>query len=169
MSSDSQPTSPSWNRWIGYGGKNACSSSSVRHTRSCLSDLWDSQSNANPITDQCKEGNCYIVTHISIWGAWSSVSEGLNPPKPPLPWRRDCVAKLQLAVQCNWLGKVLRLRDMWNFLFISMAGPKVSQRIQVVVPILLHEAKPVWGLFCLHLNTVGWSGHVTSTIRRDNW
>ena len=24
------------------------------------------------------------------------------------------------------------------------------------------------GLFCLHLNTIGRSGHVTSTIRRDN-
>jgi len=29
----------------------------------------------------------------------------------------------------------------------------VAQRIQVV-SILLHEAKPVLGLFCLHLNTV---------------
>jgi len=32
-----------------------------------------------------------------------------------------------------------------------MTGPKVAQRIQVV----LHEAKPVLGLFCLHLNTIG--------------
>jgi len=24
------------------------------------------------------------------------------------------------------------------------------------------------GLFCLHLNTIGRSGHVTSTTRRDN-
>ena len=37
------------------------------------------------------------------------------------------------------------------------------------MPILLHEAKPVLALFCLHLNTIGWSGHVTITIRRDNW
>jgi len=44
-------------------------------------------------------------------GAWSFVSEGLSPPKTP-PWRRDSVAKLQLAFQCNWLGKVLRLRDL---------------------------------------------------------
>jgi len=29
--------------------------------------------------------------------AWSFVSEGLNPPKSPPPWRLDCVAKLQLA------------------------------------------------------------------------
>jgi len=35
-----------------------------------------------------------------------------------------------------------------------MTGPKVTQRIQIV-PILLHEAKPVLGLFWLHLNTVG--------------
>jgi len=34
-----------------------------------------------------------------------------------------------------------------------MTGPKVLQRIQVV-PILLHEANPVLGLFCIHLNTI---------------
>jgi len=44
----------------------------------------------------------------------------------------------------------------------------VAQCIQVV-SILLHEAKPVLGLFWLHLNTIGWSGHVTSTICRDNY
>jgi len=31
---------------------------------------------------------------------------------------------------------------------VSMTGPKVAQRIQVVST-LLHEAKPVLGLFCL--------------------
>jgi len=36
------------------------------------------------------------------------------------------------------------------------------------VSILLHEPKPMLGLFCLHLKTIGRSGHVTSTIRRDN-
>jgi len=42
------------------------SSSSVRHSRSWLSDLWDSQSNANPITVQCKEGNGWLLgTHHS--------------------------------------------------------------------------------------------------------
>ena len=52
------------------------------------------------------------------------------PRKVP-PWRCDCVAKLQIAFECNCLGKVLRLRDMSslqdmsNFLFISMTGPKV--------------------------------------------
>jgi len=45
------------------------------------------------------------------------------------------------------------LRDMSNFLFISMTGPKVAQRIQVV-SILLHEAKAMLGIFCLHLNTI---------------
>jgi len=49
-----------------------------------------------------------------------------------------------------------------------MTGPKVIQRIQVV-SILLHEAKPVLRLFCLYLNTVGCSSHMTSMIRRDNW
>jgi len=46
------------------------------------------------------------------------------------------------------------LQDMSNFLFMSMTRSKVAQRIQVV-SILFHEAKPVLGLFCLHLNTVG--------------
>jgi len=46
------------------------------------------------------------------------------------------------------------LQDMSNFLFISMTEPKVAQCIQVV-SILLHEIKPVLGLFCLHLNTIG--------------
>jgi len=41
----------------------------------------------------------------------------------------------------------------------------VAQGIQVVF-ILLHEAKPVLGLFCLHLNKIG---NVTSSICRDNW
>ena len=56
------------------------------------------------------------------------------------------------------------LQDMSNFLFISMTGPKVAQCIQVV-SILLHEAKPVLGLFWLHLNTIGWRGHVTNTVQ----
>jgi len=37
-----------------------------------------------------------------------------------------------------------------------MTGPKVAQCIQVgLVSILLHEAKPVLGLFRFHLNTIG--------------
>jgi len=42
------------------------------------------------------------------------------------------------------------LQDMSNFLFMSMTGPKVAWRIQVL-SILLHEAKPVLELFCLRL------------------
>ena len=61
LSSDSQPTSASWIRWIGYGWKHARSSSSVRHSWSCLRDLWDSQSNANSITVQCKEGTWELL------------------------------------------------------------------------------------------------------------
>jgi len=59
------------------------------------------------------------------------------------------------------------LQDMSDFLFKHVRAQS-RQRIQVVL-ILLHEAKAMLGLFCLQLNTVGWSGHVTSTIRRDNW
>jgi len=52
------------------------------------------------------------------------------------------------------------LQDMSNFLFMSMTGPKVAQCICIqVVSVLLHEVKPVLGLFCLHLNTIGSSGH----------
>jgi len=46
------------------------------------------------------------------------------------------------------------LQDMSSFLFMIMIGPKVAQRTKVV-SILIHEAKPVLGLFCLHLNTIG--------------
>ena len=117
--------------------------------------------------------HCFIVLRISILGVLELCFGGAKPTNPPL-WRWDYVAKLQLAFECNWLGKLLRLRDisslqdLSNFLFISMTGLKVVQHTQVV-SILLHEAKRVLGLFCLHLNTIGWSGHVTSTIHRDNW
>jgi len=47
-----------------------------------------------------------------------------------------------------------------------MTRLKVAQRIQVVST-LLHEAKPMLGLFCLHLNTIGWSGHVASTFQKE--
>jgi len=43
---------------------------------------------------------------------------------------------------------------MSNSLFISMTVSIVEQRIGVV-SILLHEAKPVLGLFCFHFNTIG--------------
>jgi len=54
-------TFTSWIPWIGYGWKNARPSSSVRDSWSCLSDLWDSQSTANPMTVQCKEGKWYFT------------------------------------------------------------------------------------------------------------
>jgi len=46
------------------------------------------------------------------------------------------------------------LQGTSNFLFMNMTGSKVAQHIQVV-SILLHEAIPVLGLFCFHLNTIG--------------
>jgi len=82
------------------------------------------------------------VLHISIWGGFELCFGGAKPTKPP-PWPWDCVTKRQLAFWCNWLGNLLRLRDMsslqdmWNFLFISMTRPKMAKRIQVV-SILLH-------------------------------
>jgi len=54
--SDSWPTSASWIRWIEYGSKNS---------RSRLSDLSDSQSNANPTT-------------VQRW--WSHLSVSCNQP-----------------------------------------------------------------------------------------
>jgi len=56
------------------------------------------------------------------------------------------------------------LQDMSDFLF-KYDRAKSAQCIQVV-PILIHETEAMLGLFCLQLNTVGWSGHVTSTIHR---
>jgi len=48
------------------------------------------------------------------------------------------------------------LQDMSNFLFISITtGPKVSDTMHSGSVILLQEAKPVLGLFCLYLNTIG--------------
>jgi len=78
----------------------------------------------------------YSASYFNLGGAWSFVSEGLRPPKPP-HWRRDCVAGLQLLFNAIDSEKY-RLRDMSSlqamssFLFISMTGPKVAQRIQVV-------------------------------------
>jgi len=61
------------------------------------------------------------------------------------------------------------LQDMSNYLFMSMPEPKVAQRIKVV-SILLHEAKPVLRLFCLHLNTIGWSGQVQECrAKKEVW
>ena len=98
----------------------------------------------------------YCASYLNSWGGcWSFVSEGLSPSKPSMA--TGCMAKLQFAL----LGKVIMLcdmsslQDMSNFLLISMTGPKVAQCIHMV-SILLHEAKPVLGILCLHLNTFGW-------------
>ena len=102
----------------------------------------------------------FYSASYQIWGGGLELCfGGAKPIKAPPLWLRDCGAKLQLGFKCNWLRKVLRLRDMSNLLFISTTGPKVAQCIHVL-SILLHEAKPVLGLFCLHLDTTGWSGHV---------
>jgi len=39
--------------------------------------------------------------------------------------------------------------------------------LQLVVSIVLYEAKTLLGLFCLQLNTVGWSEHETSKICKE--
>jgi len=114
----------------------------------------------------------FIVLHVWTWGGLELCFGRAKPTNPP-PWWRDSVATLQLASYCNWLGKVLRLRDMSssqdtpNFQF-KHDRDQSTQRFQVV-SILLHEAKSMLGLFCLQLNTIGRSGQVTRTIRRDNW
>jgi len=63
-----------------------------------------------------------------------------------------------MTLKSSWLSlcNMSSLQGMSSFLFINMTGAKgkVAQRIQVVSS-LFHEAKPVLGLFCLHLNTIG--------------
>ena len=54
--SDSQPTSCSWIRWMEHAFKKRALKHSARHSRSRLSDLSDSLSNANPTTMQWNEG-----------------------------------------------------------------------------------------------------------------
>jgi len=122
-----------------------------------------------------KKHHFVIVRHISIWWAWSFVSEVLSPPKTPPrgdgPVWQNFSLLFNVIDSEKYLGYTICQtckRTLSNFLFISMSGPKVALHIQIV-SILLHEATPVLGLFYLHLNTIGWSGDVTSTIRRDNW
>jgi len=112
----------------------------------------------------------FIMFHISIRGAWSFVLEGRSPPKPP---SGDGTVWKTSACLCNWLGKVKlcdmpSLQDVSNFLLMSMTGFKESGATHTGSVYSVHEAKPVQGLLCLHLNTMYWSGHVTSAIRRDN-
>ena len=47
-----------------------------------------------------------MVLYILIWwGGFELCFRGTKKPKTS-PCRLDCMAKLQLAFQCNWLGKV---------------------------------------------------------------
>jgi len=62
------------------------------------------------------------------------VSEELSPQKPPPLWivwhnAIDSEKYLGYAIGYNMSS----LQDMSNFLFISMTGPKVAQRIQVSI------------------------------------
>jgi len=77
-----------------------------------------------------------------------------------------CTVIIVIGKTClQQLRGMSSLQDMWNFLFISMTGTTHSSGVYSA-----SWFKPVLGLVCLHLNTIGWSGHVTSrpTIRRDN-
>ena len=53
-----------------------------------------------------------------------------------------------------------------TFCLQAWQGPKWYNAFKCL---LRFEAKSVLGLICLHLNTIGWSSHMTSMIRRDNW
>jgi len=100
------------------------------------------------------------VFRISIWGDLELCFGRAKPTKAPpvamgLPGKTfrllfnaiDSENSLGYGISCQAC-------KICQFLFISMTAPKMAQRIQIV-SILLHEAKPVLGLFCLHLNTVG--------------
>jgi len=52
-----------------------------------------------------------------------------------------------------------------TFCLQAWQGPKWHNAFQCL---LSFEAKSVLGLFCLHLNTIGWSSHMTSMIHREN-
>jgi len=115
------------------------------------------------------QGNCNHNVNaigIIITGGLELCFGGDKPTKDP-PWWLDCVAKLQLAFQCNWLGKVCRLCNMSSlqekicqtFCLQAWQGPKWYNAFKCL---LCFEAKSLLGLFCLHLNTIGWSSHMTS-------
>jgi len=52
------------------------------------------------------------------------------------------------------------------FIGMDMTGPNMGQCIYVA-SVALHKAKTVLGLFCLQLNTIGWSAHETSRICKE--
>ena len=53
-----------------------------------------------------------------------------------------------------------------TFCLYAWQGPKSYNAFKCP---FCFEPNPVLGLFCLHLNTIGWSSHMTSMIHRDNW
>jgi len=95
--------------------------------------------------------NLNKLFHISIWGGLELCFGGAKPTKAP---RGDGTVWQNFSLVFNaidskkYLGyEICQACKICQTLFISMTGPKVAQRIQVV-SILLHEAKPVVGLFC---------------------
>ena len=87
--------------------------------------------------------HCFIVLHISFGrGDWSFVSEGLSPPKAP---RGDWTV---------WQNFSLQEKICQTFCLQAWQGPKWYNACKCL---LCFVAKSVLGLFCLHLNTIGWS------------
>ena len=95
--------------------------------------------------------HCFIVIvlHISIWeGGLELCLGGANPTKGPPWWWLVYAAKLracflmQLTRKSTKVMQYVKLarEDMWNFLFTSMTGTKVIQRIQV--------SNLLWGKIC---------------------
>ena len=141
--SDSQSTSASWIRWIAYGWKNARSSSSVRHSRSRLSDLWDSQSNANPITVQCKKCNwdCtkrppqflqssnaknarQLPSSVGSTGSWRNMTVREWYRMKPIEIQWNC-----LRSKHSWLRSVVLAKMAWiQIMFSSL--PEASSSVQ---------------------------------------
>ena len=113
----------------------------------------------------------YNASYFNLGGVLELCFRGDKPTKARL-WQLDCVAKLQHTFQCNWLGKVLglcnmsSLQYMSNFLFISMTGTKLINTFKCL---FCFEAKSVLGLFCLHLNTIAWSSHMTRYTETIGW
>jgi len=118
LPSDSQPTAASWMRWIGYAWSNARSRSSVRRSWSCLSDLWDSQSNANPITVQCKEGKLPTL-HCTVIGLTRErfVALGLRSwtHLRTRYWGVYAMQGLKTFAACAWPMVLRKLGNRWKW------------------------------------------------------